>query len=206
MCAATWCKIQITLFCNFRSAREVSSEIFERANIESTSCNESALFILQNLRDKYVSLPTTCEDKNLEVPNLACTEVNGMSALEQRMIMSASAPELAQIRSSSRKLLRSSSASRIKGFNTSDEAFQINPIVRDIKFALSVGQGSRIQLEDINGSEDIIPSLQYVFRIYIRGNSLPGQMFGAQDVVLGDNKLSMDRFLLQVRFCNEIGI
>lgn len=54
-----------------------------------------------------------------------------------------------------------------------------------------------IRLEGLNSAAQIVSALDYIFRVYVRGNSLPGQQFGSGDVFMGDNKISMGKFLLQ---------
>lgn len=62
-----------------------------------------------------------------------------------------------------------------------------------------------IRLETLVAAPQIVPALDYIFRVYVRGNSLPGQQFGSGDVVLGDNKMPMGKFLLQGPFMSWKG-
>lgn len=95
--------------------------------------------------------------------------------------------------------LRSSSG------NVDIDAYLANSVplsiaVRNIKAALTVCARcpSPIPLEPLSGSELFVAALSQIFRGYIRGNALPGLINGAQDVTLGDKKLAMENFLLQV--------
>ena len=199
LCIYTMCKILCDLHGEYMAARKLAEETFVAASSVSNSLDADAVSMLQRIRDVFMTI-SPAEVKSLRAQNPLITRNPAIPAhisrpnspihLAEELLLDTSAEAV--------DTAPGVETTMMSEFGTSKGA-PVLPnynVVRRIRANVSLD--FPIRLETMHVALHIVPALDYIFRAYVRGNSLPGQQLGAQDVVLGDNKLTMGKFLLQV--------
>ena len=197
---------------DFAEAKKLAEDTVIEASSLENNLNHSAITMLQKLRDDYMTI--SLEEFNKLI---AVYPLHGISVVvndEGEVVVDAerSASPVDKNRLGATSPFPQDTAIFSLAGNRADmpvdttNLFSGNvqtipqipnyQIIRRIRCNVSLD--FPIRMENMASAVDIVPALDYIFRGYCRGNSLPGTQFGSKDVVLGDSKMSMGKFLLQV--------
>ena len=187
------CKMLCVLRADFIKAKDLAEESFGIASSLTNSLTSEAIQLLQQLRDEYMTIT------NDTIPFLAAN--NSLCVANPEFAKSSYATtclspikQLLENETGDVQILNQTNLSEFSPTKTI-----IIPSIQIIRrIRCNVSLDFPIRLEMIPYAGQIVPALDYIFRVYVRGNSLPGQQHGSKDVILGDNKLSLGKFLLQV--------
>ena len=188
------CKMLCVLRADFMGAKELAEESFINASSLTNSLTSEAIQLLQQLRDEYMtitadSIPFLAANNSLIVANpdfaKSSYAATCLSPIKQLLEGDAAVGETAAV-----------NVTQASEFSPTKAA--VVPSIQIRRIRCNVSLDFPIRLETIPYAGQIVPALDYIFRVYVRGNSLPGQQHGSKDVILGDNKLSLGKFLLQV--------
>lgn len=217
LCVYSLCKILCEVRGEFEQAKTLAEDTLVEASSLENSLDENAIAVLQKLRDDYMTISLEefamlMAKSGLQTAGTEAYRVGSGDEGDSDAVIPVNfvdgapgSPAKAGVMIGATGVMVPGSPHHHGHLPEPKEFFSGNvqtvphvpnfQIVRRIRCNVSLD--GPIRLETLNAAAQIVPALDYIFRVYVRGNSLPGQQFGSGDVFLGDNKISMGKFLLQ---------
>jgi hypothetical protein len=173
----TLCKAICLINSKFKKAKMIADITFESASLHTNLIDEQSINMLQRLRDDFMSY---LADDASSQGGLASTEEEDEDAI---------AALLKDKRHRTKKTVAEVIRPR-EGAAANRGAELVRRMRRIVSLPVPV------QLETIPSAAQLLKALDRIFRAYVRGNALPGQMTGGNTVDLDGKSLSFRTFIL----------
>ncbi len=178
----SYCRAMCQISRKFKKAKVIAETAFESANMHTNAIDEQAIALLQRLRDDFMTY--------IPAPRGAQTGTGaeGLAADEDEEL---DEEELAKLMSDKKKSSKKAVVEEIRPKENSNRGLEL---VRRMKRIVSIPVP--VQLETIPSASLLLKALDRIFRAYVRGNALPGQLTGGTTVDLDGRSMSFRNFIL----------
>jgi hypothetical protein len=187
--AFSYCDALVSIKSLHRRAKVIAQRVFDMASEHNNDISDPAMVILQQLRDTFMIFIDHKKEAKEKLANVFDlqqfddTDEQELKAIEnlfQEKKRSKKSKEIDDIRN---QRLGSTTANR--------RLQQARNLRRLVSLPVPV------MLETITSATHILKALDRIFRVYVRGNALPGQLSGGTTVDLAGQTMTFRRFVLQ---------
>lgn len=159
-------------------AKLIAEKTFENANLHTNNIEQPSVDVLQKLRDDFMTFVNVVIGADgMPIPGAVSLEELNEEELNNLM---------AKVKKPEKK--KDDDENKLASANRGAE------LVRRLKRIISLPLP--VQFESIPSASFILRALDRIFRAYVRGNALPGQLAGGHTVDLDGKTLSFRTFIL----------
>ena len=206
LCAYSYCKYISDILSQYDDAIALGTKTFNEACLHTNQLeDESALKVLQKIRDEFM---------NIDMVRLSFTKLNPMIEHAQPTESKRVAIKQTKVFKAAEKKIeedRVSSDREIKGANTwqpliMGEVSEVDKGMELVKrLNMIISLAVPVIFETLTSSNAIFKALDQIFRVFIRGNALPGQQSGGRFVDMDGRTVSFRSFVLNGPFMSWKG-
>lgn len=187
LCIYSWCKAMIVLKNKHLKARALADQTFNLASLHTHEISPESVDLLQRLRDDIMSYVSN-EDNDRENKGISKSEANSIENVLK------SKPKSHPIIS---KYVEDGEGGEYTGIAVSEVPAARRDIVmctQSVRRIVSLPVP--VQLDVVPSASLILKALDRIFRTYVRGTALPGQLAGGNTVELDGTTVSFRNFIL----------
>jgi len=180
-----YCQVLCEVQQSHMKAKLIAEHAFHAATAHTNVIDIQSNMVLQNLRDHFMTYV-------ISLPMIASSDVanagnnDDLTAEVEKLFKRKKSVKFKPLDD-----LKNQREMTINAYNSSSKLLELARNVRRL-VALPVP----VLLETISSAANLLKALDRIFRVYVRGNALPGQLSGGNTVEMAGNILSFRTFVL----------
>ena len=178
----------------YRKARDVADQTFNQASLHTNTISKESIELLQRLRDDIMSYQPKDEVNSDERGTLTQSEGNSIENVTKQKPVKNGSTVPKQVTDNNNNLEDSLHANGLGAHVIPPQRREVAQCTLTVRRVISIPVP--VQLDIVSSASLILKALDKIFRTYVRGTALPGQLSGGNTVEFDGTTLTFRNFIL----------